>query len=165
MVLINLGIIILLIAVIVSLSFRFFWIVSIIFLYRFCSYFITYEFISGKINIKSHFIYFILILCISFVIHFLIMRFTYEILWLKYAFFILIVAWVFLVYDFLEIVLLKDWLIANGLWGWENIQLKIKELFSTSPEEFKGYFIEALNKLNEVFEKIFGFNMNRSKGG
>lgn len=165
MVLINLGIIILMIGVIISLSFRFFWIVSIIFLYRFCSYFITYEFISGKINIKSHLIYFILIISISFVLHYLIMRYTSEILWLKYTVFILIVAWVFLVYDFLEILLLKDWLIANNLWGWENIQIQLKELFSTRPEEFKGYFMDASNKINDTFNKIFGFILERNKGG
>jgi hypothetical protein len=93
------------------------------------------------------------------------MRFTSEILWLKYSIFILIVAWVFLVYDFFEILLLKDWLMANNLWGWENIQIQLKELLSTRPEEFKGYFIEASNKINDTFNKIFGFILERNKGG
>ena len=161
MVLINLGIIILFIGLIVSLAYRFLWLFSIIFLYRFTSYFITYSLLKEIFQIKSYFVYFLIILTISIAIHYGVIRLTHELTWVRYLFFSVIIVWVLLVYDFLEIFLLKDWLIANGLWGWSNIQDQLKVLFSTSPEEFKGYLMDAMNKFIEIFNNIFGFLGNR----
>jgi hypothetical protein len=162
--LITLGILILMIGVVISLAFKFFWIVSIIFLYRFISYFITFEWVKTSLGIENHMIYFIFILMLSCTIHYAIIRFTTDMEWIKILFFILIILWVLFKYDFLELFMLKDWLVANNLWGAENLQIEIKELFSTSPEEFKGYFINALNKLNETIGGIFDFVSIRKEG-
>jgi hypothetical protein len=161
--LITLGILILMIGVVISLAFKFFWIVSIVFLYRFISYFITFEWVKSSLGIENHTIYFILIIIISFATHYTIIRFTTDMEWIKILFFILVILWVLFKYDFLEIFMLKDWLLINNLWGVENIQVELKELFTTNPEEFKGYFTNALNKLNETINGIFNFVSNRKE--
>lgn len=153
--LINIALIILSIGIITTLSFKFFWFFSVIFLYRFVSYFITFDWVSNTLGIDKHYIYFLFILSVSFGIHYLIIRMTYDLLWVKYVFFILIVIWVFRSYDFNEIFLLKDWLEYNGLWGWENIKEQLIELFTTTPKEFEGYFTNAFKNVGELLGKVF----------
>src|SRR5690625_6788493 len=62
MFLFEVALIILSIAIIVSLSLKFFWVASFIILYRAISSVLTFEYISEKFGIEGHTLYFILLL-------------------------------------------------------------------------------------------------------
>jgi hypothetical protein len=153
--LITLGIIILIIGLVVSLFNKAVWLVSIVLIYRFVSSIVTFAWVQTTLGVESHSIYFIVLVALSLLIHYIvIVRLLNEFLLLKYTLYLIMLAWVLIYYDFLELFLLKDWLIANNLWGWENIQIAIKELFSTPKEDIETYFKEALITMTEMMKSF-----------
>jgi hypothetical protein len=153
--LITLGFIILIIGLVVSLFNKAVWLVSIILIYRFVASFVSFEWVQAILGVESHSIYFVVLVALSFLIHYIVVvRLLNELSFVKYTLYLVMLAWVLIYYDFLELFLLKDWLIANNLWGWENIQNALKELFSTPKEDIEVYFKDGLTKMTETMKSL-----------
>ena len=153
--LITLGIVLLLVAVVIALTQKLFWLFSLIVFYRAVGALLPFEVVQAQIGVESHFLYFLVVVVISVVLHyFVVVRLLSEFSFLLLPLFIGLMIWILYSYDLLEIIFLKDWLVTNDLWGTENIQQAIKDLFSMDVDETKTYFADGFTAISETLWNV-----------
>lgn len=162
MLLIEMALIILSIALIITLSVRFFWIASFIIIYRAISSVLTFEFISEKFGIDQHLFYFVFLMVIVVSVHYLIMWLTRNTLIIRYIVFIILIVWVLYKFDLREIFLLKDWFEHHNIeFTVESIKEMIVDLITTPPAEYVEIFLRFLKGISDGIQNIFDTIFNR----